>query len=511
MGRYTLLARLAAGGMGEIYLARLAGEQGFEKLLVIKRLLPELVASPEFVQMFRDEARIAARLSHANICDVYELGQADHQYFIAMQYLQGVALSTVMSAPSEGDEAVDVRLVVSLIQQACEGLHHAHEQGAVHRDVSPSNLFVTVDGVVKVLDFGIAKVVDDGNKTAKGSVKGKFAYMSPEQIRGDQVDARSDVFSLGIVLHEALTRRRMFRRSSEYLIAKAILEEDYTVVSDIAPHVPRALSDVVAAALHRDPERRTQSARELGASLRRVCGELGGVIAPPEIGAMVQRRFAGELHEQRSIYDEAVNTSVDLIPEVDAIVDIDRQTASMPADSEPAVSDTQSTRNLRALPVDDDDEPSRFGLYFALLALAVFAAVAVGYKVWSGGSIAASTDAGTTIATAPVDARNRGPVAPDPIPADAAPPDAGVVDARAPKPPRARDDVRAKPGYFSITSTPYATIYIDGSRVDDTPLIKHPLSPGRHRVRAVIEDGRQKTFSVDIRSGKQSPVRKLTW
>jgi len=165
IGKYTLLAKLATGGMGEIFLARLQGDGGFEKLVVVKRLLPELVADPQFVAMFLNEARIAAQLSHGNICDVYELGHEDDQYFIAMQYLNGVPFPDVVETDTDADRRQHLRLVAGLMQQACEGLHHAHELsdidgnslGLVHRDVSPSNFFVTADGVLKVLDFGIAQ------------------------------------------------------------------------------------------------------------------------------------------------------------------------------------------------------------------------------------------------------------------------------------------------------------------------------------------------------------------
>ena len=213
LGRYELVARLATGGMGEIFLARLSGEGGFERRVVVKRLLPELVPAGQYVQMFLDEARLAARLTHPNVCEVHELGVDQGQYFIVMPYLEGVPFSRVMRR--QGDARAHLRLVAGALAQACTGLHHAHELtddagvpiGVVHRDVSPSNLFVTADGVVKVLDFGIAKARIATSVTEKGMLKGKLAYMSPEQLGDGPIDRRSDVFCLGIVLHEALTGR----------------------------------------------------------------------------------------------------------------------------------------------------------------------------------------------------------------------------------------------------------------------------------------------------------------
>src|SRR5262245_27139162 len=188
LGRYTLLVRLAAGGMAEIFLARLDGAAGFRKHLVLKLILPELAEDERFVRMFLEEARVASRISHPNVCPVYELGEADGRYFIAMEYLDGAPLSSLLNKAPR----LPVRLAATLLAQACEGLHHAHElrdldgqpAGVIHRDVSPTNLFVTADGTLKVLDFGIAKARDATVQSSTGSLKGKHAYMAPEQVLG---------------------------------------------------------------------------------------------------------------------------------------------------------------------------------------------------------------------------------------------------------------------------------------------------------------------------------------
>jgi len=193
--------------MAEIFLARLHGDGGFEKLVCIKRILPHLAKDPQFVAMFLDEARVAARISHPNVCQVFELGEWHQQYFIAMEYLEGVPLSCFRRADYY-PLPPDPRLVAGFGVQACEGLHHAHQLkradgqqlGVVHRDISPQNLFVTVDGIVKVLDFGIAKVTDASIKTSTGATKGTYAYMAPEQLRGESIDRRTDVFAMRIVL-----------------------------------------------------------------------------------------------------------------------------------------------------------------------------------------------------------------------------------------------------------------------------------------------------------------------
>src|SRR5688500_163675 len=264
LGRYQLLGRLATGGMGEIHLARLDGDGGFEKLVVVKRLLPELVASPQYVAMFLDEARLVAKLSHPNVCEVYEVGRDGHEYFLAMPYLEGVSLADLLGRPRDHDRPKHLRFVAGLIAQAAEGLHHAHELrgkdgeplGLVHRDVSPSNLIATTAGVVKVLDFGIAKVRGATARTEVGTIKGKYAYMSPEQVRGDELDRRSDVFALGAIAWELATGKRLFKRPSDFLSAKAILEEPIPRADEADTRVPRALADVIARALERDRDAR---------------------------------------------------------------------------------------------------------------------------------------------------------------------------------------------------------------------------------------------------------------
>src|SRR6266550_4717985 len=193
-GKYELVAKLATGGMAEIFLARLLSDGGFEKLVCIKRILPHLAKDPQFVTMFLDEARVAARISHPNVCQVFELGEWHGAYYIAMEYLEGVPLSCFRRTDFYPMRP-DPRLVAGIGVQACEGLHHAHQLkagngellGVVHRDVSAQNLFITVDGIVKVLDFGIAKATDAKNKTSTGAMKGTYMYMSPEQLRNEKL------------------------------------------------------------------------------------------------------------------------------------------------------------------------------------------------------------------------------------------------------------------------------------------------------------------------------------
>jgi serine/threonine-protein kinase len=274
LGRYELLARIATGGMGEIFLARMEGAAGFEKLCVVKRILPHLADDGRFRAMLIGEARIASSMSHANICHVYALEETNHQLYMVMEYLEGATLLQLLRGVARRRQKLSYGFIAGVIQQACEGLHYAHELrdrsgnplDVVHRDVTPSNLFLTESGVVKLVDFGIAKVKDAAN-TETGEVKGKYAYMAPEQLRSQSIDRRVDVFSLAVVAFEMITCRRLFQRKTDYLTFRALLESPVIDVREHRPDAPEAVSGVLQRALDPDPEARYPTVRELGAEL----------------------------------------------------------------------------------------------------------------------------------------------------------------------------------------------------------------------------------------------------
>jgi len=314
-GAYELIAKLATGGMAEIFLARRTSGGGGNKdeMVVLKRILPHLAEDEHFVTMFRDEARLASRLEHQNVGKVHNLGHVGPTWFIVMEYLHGVPLSRVLTKLAKGRQFLDVRLVASIIVQACEGLHHAHELtgldgsllGVVHRDVSPPNIFVTDGGVVKLLDFGIAKARGASSKTRTGTVKGKNAYMSPEQILGKPLDRRSDVFALGAVMYELLAVKRLFHRESDFLTFKAITEEPIPDIRDRRPELPQALRSVLTRALSRDPAGRFTSALEMAQAVRAAVSLQGGPATADELSAYVKHDFADDLKAK----DELVSTA----------------------------------------------------------------------------------------------------------------------------------------------------------------------------------------------------------
>jgi len=269
--KYEVVHRIAFGGMAEIYLARVVGIQGFEKYVVLKRILPQYASNAEFVRMFLQEARVAASLDHANIAHVYDIGEIGGNYFFTMEYLHGEDLRLIMREMHLRECRLPLEHALEIVIGAASGLHFAHDKrggdgrslGIVHRDVSPANVVVTYDGGVKVVDFGIAKMTADPEFSRGESLKGKLAYMSPEQLQSQPVDRRSDVFALGILLYEITTHERLFRGANEIETMRVVLAGVVPPPSERVPGYPPALEGIVLRALEMDPGKRYQSAREL--------------------------------------------------------------------------------------------------------------------------------------------------------------------------------------------------------------------------------------------------------
>jgi eukaryotic-like serine/threonine-protein kinase len=271
LGRYQLLKRLAIGGMGEVWLAKQSGPVGFEKQLVVKTLRKHLKEDQEFVNMFFDEARIAAALTHPNIAQIYELGEANGEYFIAMEYVHGPSLKDMADFAAETETPVPLALKCRVIADAAGALDFAHQAKTpsgqaldlIHRDVSPQNILIGFNGAVKLIDFGVAKAANKLVRTATGVIKGKYAYMSPEQAYGQKLDGRSDVFGLGTVFWELLTGERLFKRETDTETLKAVVGLELVPPSRLDRAVPKALDAVVMRALERNVAGRFQSAGEL--------------------------------------------------------------------------------------------------------------------------------------------------------------------------------------------------------------------------------------------------------
>ena len=306
IGRYEFLVPIAEGGMASVWAARLKGTRGFQKTLAVKMMLASLSDNPQFEQMFLDEARIASRIHHPNVVEIFDLGDEQEVLYIVMEYVDGEPLSTIFRTANKKN-GMPVGIAVRIIADAAAGLHAAHELkddndqtvGLVHRDVSPQNVLVTYDGNVKVVDFGVAKAAGrESEATSAGTVKGKAPYMSPEQALGKEIDRRTDIFALGIMLFQLTTGKHPFRGESDIITLHNIIERPAPLPSTIIPSYPRPLEAVVLKALEKSPGKRFQTGAELEAALDRVMPPTAPRVRPADVGRFV-RDTVGDRGEKR--------------------------------------------------------------------------------------------------------------------------------------------------------------------------------------------------------------------
>ncbi len=304
-GRYQLLKKIASGGMGQVFLARSAGERGFEKLLVIKRILPHLVEDEEFFSMFFDEARITARLNHPNIAQIFDLGEAEGSHYIAMEYVAGEDVRRIEKFARSKSVREPLGVVLRIIADAAAGLDYAHKAldatgkplGLVHRDVSPQNILVGFDGGVKLIDFGVAKAAGRLQMTATGILKGKYPYMSPEQADGESVDLRSDIFALGIVFWEQLTDKRLFKGENDTMTLRLVKACNVPPPSSIDPKVPASLDAIVLKALERNPADRYSDCAQLRLAIEDFAVANGIASSSAHLVAFMQGLYAERIAE----------------------------------------------------------------------------------------------------------------------------------------------------------------------------------------------------------------------
>jgi serine/threonine protein kinase len=299
IGRYDILGRLAMGGMAEIFLARERGPRSASRELVVKRVLPHVASDPKLIDMFVQEARLCMRLRHPNICPIYEFGEEDGVFYLAMEWVDGIPLSQ-FSGEARKVNGLPIAMAAKIIADVAAALHHAHTAtgadgkalGIVHRDVTPENIMIGFDGVTRLLDFGIAKAATQPDKTQAGVLKGKFAYMSPEQYQGDVLDGRSDVFSLGVCLYEALTGQSLYTRANEYeTVAAIILETEVPSIRDVRPELPALLDSVCKTALTKDRLHRFPNADAMEAALSRWLNESQNNVRKADIARYVTQMF----------------------------------------------------------------------------------------------------------------------------------------------------------------------------------------------------------------------------
>ena len=295
-GKYRLVRKLGSGGMAEAYLAEQEGHAGFARTVVVKRVLPHLADRPELTRMLVHEARVAARLQHDNIAQIYDLGMVGDTYFITMEYVEGLDLEAFVDlAEARHLTPLPLGTVGRIVLDVCAGLSHAHRAtdslgrrlGLVHRDISPPNVMVTRAGVAKIIDFGIAKATEEAGETVTGAMKGKHAYMSPEQARGRAVDARADQFAVGVLLWELIAGRRLFRRDADFLTIAAVVEDEAPPLTKVRPGLPERLDHIVSRALEKDPDDRYPSCEELGDDLEDLARKSRWDISSRSLGKLV--------------------------------------------------------------------------------------------------------------------------------------------------------------------------------------------------------------------------------
>ncbi|MBN1336581.1 MAG: serine/threonine protein kinase [Deltaproteobacteria bacterium] len=311
-GKYFLVDRVAVGGMAEIFKAKAFGQGGFEKLLVIKRILSNLSENDEFVEMFVDEARVSASLQHANIVQTFDFGKIRENCFIAMECVEGKDVKGLIRKLAHKRKLLPAEFAVYIAQEAAKGLAYAHRKedrqghplGIVHRDISPSNVLISYDGEVKIADFGIAKARTNTYTTRDGVLKGKFEYMSPEQASGRDIDHRSDIFSLGVILYECLTGRRLFKATSEVKTLEAIKTCDIVRPSTHNPAIPARLDEIVMRALARRVEDRYQDAREFQADLLEYLHPATPDLTRPSFAHYLADLFSEEIRAERERLEE---------------------------------------------------------------------------------------------------------------------------------------------------------------------------------------------------------------
>jgi eukaryotic-like serine/threonine-protein kinase len=334
VGRYEIVGRLATGGMAEILLGRLTGPAGFERPVVVKRILPHLQRRPEFARMLIDEARIAAQIRSDNVVQVHELGQEEHELFIVQEYLEGESAFGLLRRLVRSKRQLSPAMAAAIIADVCAGLQAAHELtdvdgeplGVVHRDVSPENVFITYRGGVKLLDFGVALARDRVAQTETGNIKGKFGYMSPEQCRGQPLDARSDLFSVGVVLYELVLGARLFKRPNALAAVQAICDEPILPLIETRPDCPIALSRICARALDRSPATRYGSAAELRDDLLRIVRAAGTEDPVRDRAALMNELFQDRIAEKRVMLERLAGSGSHTpppIPKPEADLDVE--------------------------------------------------------------------------------------------------------------------------------------------------------------------------------------------
>ena len=534
LGKYKLVKLIASGGMAEVYLAKQAGAAGFEKLVCLKRILPHLARDKQFVEMFLNEARLAARLDHPNIVSIFDLGETNGNYFIAMEFIDGPNLRGVGKRAAELNELLPVPEVVKIISMAAAGLQYAHDLtdergqplGLVHRDISPDNILVHKNGAAKVVDFGIAKAANSSGGTRTGTLKGKVAYMPPEQLRGSALDRRTDVFALGVVLYEMLAGKRPWDATSEVALIGKIMSEEAPPLGEVRPDVPEELIAIVERALAKDREQRYQSCHELQNDLEQLLVNLGQTITPGRVADFIKAFTPAAAPAPAT---ELTDAGLDAVEEESFA-----GTGAAPqliAQARPQPPREPGTRVLAARTAPQ--QKSRALLYgiaaFAFIAMVGGGAVIFFFKGQGDDASPPVQVERATIAQPPRPAPAPAPPPPaappepprvveepikprprrvavvEPVVPPAPPPVVVIKEAPRPVP------VVASKGELLLLIRPWARVEVDGHEIGVTPLAEPvQLAAGDHQVRLVNPDlGKDITRTVHIVASERNTLKEI--
>jgi serine/threonine-protein kinase len=558
-GKYALFASLGRGGMADVFLSIARGPMGFNKLAVVKRLRTALADDPAFRTMFLDEARLAARLNHPNIVHTYEVGEQDGNYFIAMEYLEGQALNKVIRASVKANDPLEQTLCARMIAEALAGLHHAHETrdydgrplDIIHRDISPHNIFVTYGGQVTLVDFGIAKAALSSTETEIGVLKGKVAYMSPEQAIGSKCDRRADIFAMGIVLWELLTRQRLMTGDSAASTLHRLLNSPIPTVSSARPDIDPELDAIVARALEKDVRYRFQTAQEMRDALDSFIASTGKTVRQDEIGRKIAGMFERTRQDiQRQIQEHmekvthAANTEELAALNAEAIKRLGNGVNSSSALMKLGVNSGSGSGVVpnfgrsssvmgpsippRADVVQAQESDKKKSIVIVLLVgVAVLLVMVVGALVFIGmrkqpqvAPIASTADpvaptaagTGSAIGT-PTTESTVSFIATPPSTNTAKPTTTHTGSGPAIKP-TAHTQTTVKPpttasaaapagdeGFLTLQTYPWTKVSEGGKVLGNTPILKRSMSPGVHNLVAEDESGQKHEFAVTIKSG----------
>jgi serine/threonine-protein kinase len=489
-GRYELIELLATGGMAHIFRARLSSAEGAAKELVIKRVLPHLVQNRDFIEMFIDEARISMPLNHGNIIQVYEFGQEGQDYFLAMEYLRGRNLETVLSRLEEKGQRMPIEVALFIASEVAKGLDYAHRfrdphdrpTGIIHRDVSPQNILVGFHGEVKLTDFGIAKAKSRIRQTGQGIIRGKACYLSPEQAECTDLDGRSDLFSLATVAYEMLTGVRVFEGDTEVATLQKVRQSKIQPPSQLRSDLPKPVDSAVLKALSRDRNDRFETAGAFQVVLFRALHDLNPEFTSAAVADWMRKLF-----------------SDDITREITARTTKERMLERLKQENQELDTGKLTTGEILqmgTLSIKSDKvpggQPSRGRRWF-LVSLLVVLIVGAGIGVWAGWPLIKQW-----LDNGPIGATDAGTPDEEPASRDAGVAVADVTEARpaaADKPPKILY------GYLDLGSEPWAYVEIDGKRLEgETPLLQVRVRAGRHRLRFFNPELKlEKTMTVTVR------------